>query len=127
MKIGLCSIIVDDQEKALRFYTEVLGFQPKNDIPMGEARWLTVVAPTAPDGTELVLEPNSNPAAAQYQRALFEQGIPQTAFEVADIEAEYERLTDAGVGFRSPPTAAGPVTFAMLEDACGNLIQLYQQ
>jgi len=126
MKIKLNSIMVDDQGKALRFYTEVLGFVKKEDIPMGEARWLTVVSPQAPDEAELVLEPNSNPAAKTYQQALFEQGIPCTAFAVEDIRSEYEQLKESGVVFRSEPTSMGPVTLAVFEDTCGNLIQIYQ-
>ena len=126
MKIKLSSIMVDDQGKALRFYTEVLGFDKKEDIPVGEARWLTVVSPQAPDEAELVLEPNSNPAAKTYQRALFEQGIPFTAFAVEDIRSEYERLKESGVVFRSEPTSMGPVTVAVFDDTCGNLIQIYQ-
>ncbi len=126
MKIKLSSIMVDDQGKALRFYTEVLGFDKKEDIPVGEARWLTVVSPQAPDEAELVLEPNSNPAAKTYQRALFEQGIPLTAFAVEDIRSEYERLKESGVVFRSEPTSMGPVTLAVFDDTCGNLIQIYQ-
>ncbi len=126
MKIKLSSIMVDDQGKALRFYTEVLGFDKKEDIPVGEARWLTVVSPQAPNEAELVLEPNSNPAAKTYQRALFEQGIPLTAFAVEDIRSEYERLKESGVVFRSEPTSMGPVTVAVFDDTCGNLIQIYQ-
>ena len=126
MKIKLNSIMVDNQGKALSFYTEVLGFDKKEDIPVGEARWLTVVSPQAPDEAELVLEPNSNPAAKTYQRALFEQGIPLTAFAVEDIRSEYERLKESGVVFRSEPTSMGPVTLAVFDDTCGNLIQIYQ-
>ncbi len=126
MKISLSSILVDDQQKAVDFYTQVLGFQPKVDIPMGEFRWLTVVSPDAPDGTELVLEPNVNPAANTYQRALYEQGIAQTAFEVADVDAEYRRLNGLDVSFRTPPTDAGPVRIAVFDDRCGNWIQIYQ-
>lgn len=126
MKIKLSSIFVDDQAKALRFYTEVLGFVKKMDIPMGEASWLTVVSPEEPDGTELVLEPNGNPAAKTYQSAIFEQGIPATAFAVDNIQSEYERLKRLGVGFRSAPTTFGEVTIAIFEDTCGNLIQIYQ-
>jgi catechol 2,3-dioxygenase-like lactoylglutathione lyase family enzyme len=126
MRIALSSIIVDDQEKALRFYTEVLGFVKKQDIPMGEARWLTVVSPEAPDEVELVLEPNSNPAAKTFQNALFEQGIPLTAFAVRDIASDYARMKDTGVVFRSAPVKTGPVVVALFEDTCGNLIQLYQ-
>ncbi len=126
MKIKLSSVMVDDQGKALRFYTEVLGFDKKEDLPVGEARWLTVVSPQAPDEAELLLEPNSNPAAKTYQRALFEQGIPFTAFAVEDIRSEYERLKESGVVFRSEPTSMGPVTVAVFDDTCGNLIQIYQ-
>ena len=126
MKIRLNSVLVGDQEKALLFYTETLGFEKKLDIPVGEFRWLTVVSPEEPDATELVLEPNAFPAAATYQQALFEAGIPATALEVDDIDREYERLTGAGVDFRSEPTDAGGVTIAVFDDTCGNLIQLYQ-
>jgi len=127
MKIKVSSVMVDDQEKALRFYTEVLGFVKKNDIPMGEARWLTVVSPQAPDEVELLLEPNSNPAAKTYQRAIFEQEIPLTAFAVEDIQSEYERMRKQGVVFRSEPQSVGPTAVAVFEDTCGNLIQLYQE
>ena len=126
MKIGLSSVCVEDQSKALDFYTDTLGFIKKADIPMGEFRWLTVVSPEAPEGVELALEPNENPATKTFQKALFEQGIPFNAFEVADIAAEYERLTGLGVVFRSEPTDMGGVIVAMFEDTCGNLIQIYQ-
>lgn len=126
MKIKLNSVLVGDQEKALLFYTETLGFQKKIDIPVGEFRWLTVVSPEEPDATELVLEPNAFPAAATYQEALFEAGIPLTALEVEDINREYERLASAGVAFRTEPTDAGGVTIAVFDDTCGNLIQIYQ-
>ena len=126
MHIRLSSVLVDDQEKALRFYTEVLGFIKKTDIPAGEARWLTVVSPEGPEDIELLLEPNSNPAATTYQRALHEQGIPLTAFAVDDIQSEYERLQQLGVRFSTKPTPAGPATIAVFEDTCGNLIQIYQ-
>jgi len=126
MRIKLSSIMVDDQAKALKFYTEVLGFTKKEDIPMGEARWLTVVSPQAPDEVELVLEPNSNPASRTFQRALFDQGIPLTAFLVEDIQSEYARMTKLGVEFRSEPKKMGPVTMAVFDDTCGNRIQLYQ-
>lgn len=126
MKIRLNNVLVGDQEKALLFYTETLGFEKKIDIPVGEFRWLTVVSPEEPEATELVLEPNAFPAAATYQQALFEAGIPATALEVDDIDREYERLTVAGVDFRSEPTDAGGVTIAVFDDTCGNLIQLYQ-
>jgi len=125
MKITLSSVLVDDQEKALRFYTEVLGFEKRQDIPMGEFRWLTVASAEGAHGVELVLEPNANPASKAYQAALFAQGIPLTSFESAGIHAECERLAAAGVVLRRPPTPAGPVTTALFEDTCGNLIQLH--
>lgn len=125
LRIKLCSIFVDDQTKALRFYTDVLGFVKSKEIPVGEYRWLTVRAADGGD-TELSLEPNANPAARTFQQALLEQGIPATAFEVDDVKAEFERLGKRGVTFTTPPTAAGPVTIAVLLDTCGNLIQLYQ-
>lgn len=127
MRIALCSVLVDDQEKALDFYTRKLGFIKKNDIPAGEFRWLTVVSPEGRDDIELVLEPNANPAAKAYQAALFEQGIPLTAFAVRDIRAEYARLKELGVVFRSEPTDVGPTTIAIFEDTCGNVIQIYQE
>jgi catechol 2,3-dioxygenase-like lactoylglutathione lyase family enzyme len=126
MKIKLSSVLVDDQEKALKFYTEVLGFVKKMDIPMGEARWLTVVSPDAPDEVELALEPNVNPAARTFQRAMFDQGIPLTAFESEDIQGEYERMKAAGVVFRSEPRDVGGTKLSVFEDTCGNLIQIYQ-
>ena len=124
-RIKLCSIFVDDQAKALRFYTDVLGFVKSKDIPVGEYRWLTVRSADGGD-TELSLEPNANPAARTYQQALLEQGIPATAFEVDDVKAEYARLRERDVEFTTPPTPAGPVTIAVLLDTCGNRIQLYQ-
>jgi predicted enzyme related to lactoylglutathione lyase len=126
MQIKLSSVIVDNQDKALNFYTQVLGFVKKRDIPMGEARWLTVVSPEAPDEVELLLEPNSHPAAKTYQAAIFKDGIALTAFAVKDIQKEHDRLKKLGVVFTMPPTQMGPVTQAVLEDTCGNLIQLYQ-
>ena len=126
MKIKLNSVLVGDQESALRFYTEVLGFTKKVDLPVGEFRWLTVVSPEEPDGTELVLEPNAHPAAAAYQRALSEAGIPLTAFAVDDIEAEYQRLKARGVVFSAEPVNVGGATVAVFQDTCGNLIQIYQ-
>ena len=126
MRIKLTSIFVDDQDKALKFYTEVLGFKKKVEIPVGEYRWLTVVSPEGPDDLELSLEPNANPAAKVFQKALFDQGIPLTAFEVSDIAAEYKRLQQLGVAFTSEPATRGPVTVAVFSDTCGNLIQLYQ-
>ena len=125
MKIKLTSVLVDDQDKALRFYTEVLGFVKKTELPAGRFKWLTVVSPQGGD-VELLLEPNENPAARTYQGALLEQGIPLTAFAVDDIHAEHGRLQKLGVVFRTPPTAMGPATVAVFEDTCGNLIQIYQ-
>ncbi|HEY2154359.1 MAG TPA: VOC family protein [Isosphaeraceae bacterium] len=124
MKIVLTSVLVDDQDKALSFYTDVLGFVKKTEVPMGEHRWLTVVSPDAPDGPELVLEPDAHPAAGPFKRALVEDGIPFTSFGVDDVQAEYERLRSAGVRFTQPPVAMGPVTTAVLDDTCGNLIQI---
>jgi glyoxylase I family protein len=126
MRIKLTSIMVDDQDKGLRFYTEVLGFRTKHDIPVGEYRWMTVTSPEGPDDVELALEPNANPAGKAFQEAMFSQGIPIAAFEVADIAGEFARLTAAGVAFTRPPAQAGPVTLAVFADTCGNLIQLYQ-
>lgn len=127
MKIKLVSIMVDDQDKALRFYTEVVGFRKKTDMPVGgEFRWITVVSPEGHDDVELVLEPNANPAGRAFQEALFAQGIPATAFESDDIEAEVARLKRQGVVFTQEPTPAGPVTIAVFADTCGNLIQMYQ-
>ena len=126
MKIGLTGLFVNNQDKALRFYTEVLGFVKKQDFPVGEFKWLTVVSPEGPDDIELQLEPNDNPAARTYQEAIYEQGIPQAAFAVADIRAEYERLKQLGVVFTMEPTSAGGVLQAVLDDTCGNLILLYQ-
>ncbi len=124
MRINLASIHVDDQEKALRFYTEVLGFQVRNDIPMGEHRWLTVVSPEEPDGVELVLEPSDHPAVAPYKEALVADGIPFTSFAVADVHAEFDRLKGLGVTFTQEPASMGPVTTAVLDDTCGNLVQI---
>lgn len=127
MRITLASIPVQDQEKALRFYTEKLGFIPKRDIPLGDARWLTVVSPEEPDGVELLLEPNGEyPAMKALKAALVADGIPITAFHVDDLRAEYDRLRALGVEFTVEPTDAGPTTFAILDDTCGNLIQIYQ-
>ncbi len=126
MRIKLTSIMVDHQDKALRFYTEVLGFRKKQDFPVGEYRWITVVAPEGPDDLELTLEPNANPAAQTFQGAMFNQGIPLAAFEVTDIEGECVRLKSNGVAFTVEPTKTGPVTIAVFSDTCGNLIQLYQ-
>ena len=126
MKIKLASVFVDNQDKALKFYVEVLGFVKKHDIPVGQFRWITVVSPEGPDDIELVLEPNANPAAKTYQKALFEQKIPLTAFTVDDIQNEYERLKQLGVVFTTEPTESGPVTIAVFDDTCGNLIQIFQ-
>ncbi len=126
MKIQLSSVMVDDQDKALKFYTKVLGFVKKRDIPLGEAKWLTVVSPEGPEAIELLLEPNSNPAAKTYQKAIFEQGIPLTAFAVDDIQKEYARLKELGVEFTMEPTNMGMTTAAVFNDTCGNLIQIYQ-
>jgi glyoxylase I family protein len=126
VRIKLTSIMVDDQDKARRFYTEVLGFRKKHDIPVGEYKWLTVVSPDGPHDIELSLEPNANPAGKAFQEAMFKQSIPIAAFEVADIQVEYERLRGHGVAFTREPTKAGPVTIAVFADTCGNLIQIYQ-
>ena len=126
MKIKLTSVMVDDQDKALKFYSEVLGFVKKNDIPMGEFRWLTVVSPEGPGDVELLLEPMGFPPAMTYQKALFEAGIPLTSFAVDDIQKEYERMKKLGVVFKTTPTQMGPVTIAVFEDTCGNLIQMAQ-
>ncbi|MCA9690158.1 MAG: VOC family protein [Myxococcales bacterium] len=126
MRIKLLSIVVDDQDKALAFYTNVLGFQPKHDLPAGPYRWITVVSPEGPDELELVLEPNANPAARSYQEAMFAQGIPLAAFETDDLAGEYRRLRSHGVVFTREPTPMGPVQLAVFADTCGNLIQLYQ-
>jgi catechol 2,3-dioxygenase-like lactoylglutathione lyase family enzyme len=127
MKIVVTSVLVDDQEKALRFYTDVLGFIKKNDIPMGQFRWLTVVSPGGANGVELLLEPDQHPAAKPFKRALVEDGIPFTSFGVEDVRPEYDRLLKAGVRFTQPPVAMGPVTTAVLDDTCGNLIQIAQR
>lgn len=126
MRINLTSILVDDQAKALRFYTEILGFTPKTDIPMGGARWITVVSPEDPAGTELVLEPDGHPAVKPFKEALFADGIPFTSFAVDDARAEYQRLIALGVRFTQEPVAMGPVVTAVLDDTCGNLIQIAQ-
>lgn len=125
MRIKLTSIMVDDQDKALKFYTDVLGFVKKHEIPAGEYKWLTVVSPGR-DDLELALEPNANPAGKAFQDAIFEQGIPLAAFEVDDLAAEYTRLKGLGVVFTQEPMQAGPVSIAVCADTCGNLIQLYQ-
>jgi catechol 2,3-dioxygenase-like lactoylglutathione lyase family enzyme len=127
MRIVVTSVLVDDQAKALRFYTDVLGFVKKTDIPLGEARWLTVVSPDDPGGTELLLEPDQHPAAGPFKRALVEDGIPFTSFAVDDVHAEFERLRALGVRFVQEPAAMGPVTTAVFDDTCGNLIQIATQ
>ncbi len=126
MRIKLTSILVDDQDKALKFYTSVLGFVTKHDIPVGEYRWITVVSPEGPFDLELALEPNANPVGKTFQEGLFKQGIPATAFEVENIEQEYQRLRKLGVVFSREPSRQGPVTVAVCADTCGNLIQLYE-
>jgi catechol 2,3-dioxygenase-like lactoylglutathione lyase family enzyme len=127
MKIVVTSVLVDDQEKAVRFYTDVLGFTKKNDIPVGDARWLTVVSPEDPSGTELLLEPDQHPAAGPFKAALVADGIPYTSFGVDDVKAEFDRLKGRGVRFTQPPTEMGAVTTAVFDDTCGNLIQIAQQ
>ncbi len=124
MRINLASVLVDDQEKALRFYTDVLGFVKKQDVPTGAHRWLTVVSPEAPDGVELLLEPDEHPAARPFKAALVEDGVPYTSFAVADVQSEFDRLKAAGVVFTQEPTTMGPVTTAVFDDTCGNLIQI---
>jgi catechol 2,3-dioxygenase-like lactoylglutathione lyase family enzyme len=127
MRIHLTSVLVDDQEKALRFYTEVLGFEKKADVPLGEHRWLTVTSPEDPDGPELVLEPDQHPAVRPFKEALVNDGIPFTSFAVEDVERDFERLSALGVTFTQEPTEMGPVTTAVLDDTCGNLIQIATQ
>ena len=127
MKIIVTSIFVQNQDKALEFYSETLGFVKKHDVPAGEFRWITLVSPDNQDGTELVLEPNDNQAAKDYQKRLFEQGIPVTMFGVDDIRKEYDRLLKHGVKFTMEPTKMGDITIAVFDDTCGNLIQIIQQ
>jgi catechol 2,3-dioxygenase-like lactoylglutathione lyase family enzyme len=124
MRIHLSSVFVDDQDKALRFYTDVLGFVKKTEVPLGEHRWLTVVSPEDPDGTELVLEPDDHPAVKPFKEALIKDGIPATAFAVQDVPTEFARLRELGVFFTQEPLDMGPVTTAVLDDTCGNLIQI---
>jgi predicted enzyme related to lactoylglutathione lyase len=126
MKIKLTSVFVDDQDKAVKFYTEVLGFVAKRDMPAGEFRFITVVSPEEPGGTELLLEPNANPAARTYQKAIYEAGIPCTSFFAEDVQQEYERMLKLGVVFSTRPTVTEWGTYAVLDDTCGNLIQLHQ-
>ncbi len=127
MKIIVTSIFVQDQDRALKFYSETLGFVKKHDFPAGEFRWITVVSPEDRDGTELMLEPNNHPAARDYQEKLFAEGIPATMFGVADVRKEYERLLKHGVRFTMEPTEMGEVTLAVFDDTCGNLIQIMQR
>lgn len=127
MRIHLASLFVDDQDKALRFYTDVLGFRKRDDVPIGEHRWITVTAHEDPDGTQLVLEPDAHPAVRPFKDALVEDGIPFTSFVVEDVHSEYERLSGLGVRFTQPPTDVGPVTMAVFDDTCGNLIAIARQ
>ena len=127
MRIVVTSVSVEDQEEALGFYTGVLGFRKREDVPVGEHRWLTVVSPEEPDGVELLLEPSDHPAVKQFKRALVEDGIPFTSFGVEDVEAEHARLEGLGVKFTQPPTTFGDVTVAVFDDTCGNLIQIAQR
>ncbi len=124
MRITVTSVLVDDQEKALRFYTDVLGFVKKTEIPLGEHRWLTVASPEDPDGVEVALEPDEHHGAEAYKQTLVEDGIPFTMFTVDDVEVEHERLTGRGVTFTQPPTRMGEMTTAVLDDTCGNLIMI---
>ena len=127
MRINLTGVFVDDQQKALRFYTETLGFRVKHNIPLGEHSWITVVSEEAPEGTELLLEPDEHPAVRPFRTALVEDGIPSASFAVDDIEAEYERLVAKGVRFVQPPTDLGSVITAVFDDSCGNLIQIAEE
>lgn len=127
MKINLSSVFVDDQDKALAFYTSVLGFKKKTEVPLGEARWLTVVSAEDPDGPELLLEPDGHPAVRPFKEALVADGIPFASFAVADVRGEFERLSELGVQFTQAPVEMGPVTAAVLDDTCGNLIQIAQR
>jgi catechol 2,3-dioxygenase-like lactoylglutathione lyase family enzyme len=124
MKINLASVFVDDQDKALSFYTEKLGFVKKTEMPAGEFKWLTVVSPEDPDGVELLLEPSDHPAVKSFREAIVADGIPYTSFAVGNVQAEYERLSARGVKFVLQPTSMGPVTTAVFDDTCGNLIQI---
>ncbi|MBD3401391.1 VOC family protein [candidate division GN15 bacterium] len=127
MKIKVASLIVDDQDKAEKFYTEVLGFEVKENVPVGEFRWLTVVSPDNRDGTELALEPNQNPAAKTFQKAIFDQGIPATMFFVEDLQKTYEKLVESGAVFKVQPKDMGGTFAAILDDTCGNLIMIAQE
>ncbi|MBY3037525.1 VOC family protein [Rhizobium laguerreae] len=126
MRIYVTSVLVDDQQKALDFYTKILGFVPKHDVPIGDDRWLTVVSKENPAGTELLLEPSGHPAAKPYKSALVADGIPATSFQVDDLDAEYQRLRDLGVRFTVEPMDAGTVRMAVFDDTCGNLIQIIE-
>jgi len=127
MKIIVTSIFVQDQDKALKFYSEKLGFVKKHDVPMGKFRWITLVSPDHHDGTELLLEPNDHPAAKEYQKRIFSEGIPATMFGVEDVHEEYDRLIKLGVKFTMEPTKMGDLTLAVFDDTCGNLLQIIQQ
>jgi catechol 2,3-dioxygenase-like lactoylglutathione lyase family enzyme len=127
VRINLTSVMVDDQDKALRFYTEVLGIEKKSEIPLGDHRWLTVTSPEDPNGTELLLEPDTHPAAKPFKDALVADGIPFKSFAVTDVQKEYARMRELGVRFTQPPTEMGPVTTAVFDDTCGNLIQMAQR
>ena len=127
MRINVTSVLVDDQDKALRFYTDVLGFVKKTEIPLGEHRWLTVVSPEEPEGTELLLEPDGHPAVRPFKQALVEDGIPFTSFAVDDADQEFERLRGLGVRFTQEPVEMGPARTAVFDDTCGNLIQIASQ
>ncbi len=126
MRISVTRVPVDDQDRALRFYVDILGFKEKLDVPMGKYRWLTVVSPEEPNGVQLLLEPDAHPAVGLYKAALKADGIPYTSFSVADIHAEHARLAAAGVAFTQPPVTRGPVTSAVFDDSCGNLIQIVE-
>ena len=127
MKIIVTSLFVDDQDKALAFYSDTLGFIKKHDVPTGEFRWIALVSPDAQEGTELLLEPNNNPIAKEYQEKLFAEGVPATMFGVDDVQKEYDRLVEKGVEFFMKPTTMGDITIAVFDDTCGNLIQIIQQ
>ena len=127
MRSTRTSVFVDDQAAALDFYSRVLGFSVRHDVPLGEHRWLTVVSPEAPDGVELLLEPNEHPAAKAYTRALVADGIPSTSFTCDDVETEHQRLTGLGVTFTQPPVPMGPVVTAVFDDTCGNLVQIVSE
>ncbi len=127
MKINITGVFVDDQQKALRFYTERLGFQKKTQVPVGEFEWLTVVSPEDPDGVEFLLEPAAHPAVGPFRQAMLEDGIPLASFAVSDVQAEFDRLSSEGVEFLQPPVDHGPVVTAVFDDTCGNLVQITQE